>query len=220
MFWRTAASKPSGIASYRSGEFCGRLRSRSRRDSRPMPRARPRRRHGRREGFGCGAFHVVAAHVGSPMCWPGSPIIRQDESATCCPGTGRPRSSPPQRPERALTSPGCGLHRVRTFDPRFAFPFDAIRGKSHFMIHEFDDQVRHPYVPREGVTGHSQQKNESAAPASFRVSVGSLAQAKFRNYLGNSILNDALVFIFSIRLRQPFIVGCGKDCPRTRPPRF
>jgi hypothetical protein len=31
MFSRTAASKPSGIVSYRSAEFCGRLRSRSRR---------------------------------------------------------------------------------------------------------------------------------------------------------------------------------------------
>jgi hypothetical protein len=62
MFSRTAASKPSGIASFMS-EFRGRLRSRSRKIADQRHDARPRRRHRRREGFGCGALRVVAAHV-------------------------------------------------------------------------------------------------------------------------------------------------------------
>jgi hypothetical protein len=38
------------------------------------------------------------------------------------------------------------------FDPRFALAFDAIRGKSQFIVHGFDNQVCHPYEPPEGVT--------------------------------------------------------------------
>jgi hypothetical protein len=35
-------------------------------------------------------------------------------------------------------------------DRRFADTFDLIRHKSHFMVHEFDDQVRRPYAPPPG----------------------------------------------------------------------
>lgn len=37
------------------------------------------------------------------------------------------------------------------FDPRFAYAFDVIRHKTQFMVHEFDPQVRQPYIPPPGV---------------------------------------------------------------------
>jgi hypothetical protein len=37
-------------------------------------------------------------------------------------------------------------------DQRFAIAFDAIRDKTQFMVHQFDEQACRPYLPPEGIT--------------------------------------------------------------------